>query len=208
MRTPMSFALLLIATGLISNCADAMARKPLPDANVSPVTTETGDRARGYQLGQRNGSLMVSRLRQRTVDAQGCAAVQDLESALVQVTRAIRPPVRSTDAVVGGFYQGYLDAVHTGVHEVRTECEALVYESGEFAGSLLGSVVCQVISVDAQALSTLEATPLYAGWSGGEAEVVASCHASVQATITACAGPEAGTEIELIVRSGCKDQAN
>jgi len=197
-ETSVALSLLVLVGVVVCNSASAMP--PLP-----PLSTTPNDFGKGYRLGQRNGTILVDRLKQRTVDTHGCVAISDLESALLQVTRSVQSPVPGSTRLIGGFYQGYLDSIRNAIQEVRRDCDALSYSSGEFAGDLYGSLVCQVVSVNVFAVSHLELLPLYEGWSGGSSEVLSSCRSSIEATLTACAGDTSTISVEVAADAACSD---
>src|SRR5256885_616537 len=75
---------------------------------VEEVTVGTFDE--GYQVGQRNGTLIAERLYKRTIgnENKGCGALGEFQSAVNLVVARIRPaPGRST-RFTAGFFQGYI----------------------------------------------------------------------------------------------------
>ncbi len=184
----------------------------LPDptdtaAPAAPAPFRSGDWEDGRAMGLKNGDSIVQRLRQRTIDTDaGCAAEAQLETAVLAVSRAVRPPANAaSDDVVAGFYEGYLDALRDGVANARAECDAGAYADGAFAATLYGNVLCQVAKVSAQALIEVTLAPLYTGWSGGSEAVQASCLGTLETTVKACTGGELGTTLELRLEAGCAD---
>jgi hypothetical protein len=209
--------LLMVAASTLScGSASAMARSSSPQvaapASSLPVILDPASRSggsfdNGYQLGLRNGGILSSRLKQRTTDQQGCGAVDQLQDALLKVSRTLRPPLNSDDALVSGFYSGYLDSIRGTLAEVRDACGIGQYTSGEYAGELYGAVACQVQSISIDALSGLELKPLYSGWSGGSSTVQSSCKSSLRATIQSCSSSaELSTTIEAAILISCSDE--
>lgn len=219
------------AAGLISSiaglgCSDAsamakgQAAAPVPAAiapALAPSAISAGLHAGGgfgdgYSLGLRNGSIIVNRLKQRTTDLRGCAGVGQLESALLSVSRTIRPPSHGSDtAFVGGFYSGYVDSIRGTLGKLRQGCGIEIYSTGEFAGEFYGAVACQIqsVSVDiTEAISSLQILHLYDGWSGGSSSVQSSCKTTLLATLQSCTdGAEVSTELEAALSVSCSDQA-
>lgn len=235
MRIPLLTLSSLMPSLMLSGSAMALGRAPaLPVVTdpapapvvivvpvpVAPVVSEpvvqvpsleptlaSGDYERGLDLGQRNGQILLKRLRARTVDSRaGCDALPDLEKAVVQVTRSIKPPANSGSLLVRGFYKGYLTEVRLGLQDVRRHCNQVAYLSGQFAGDFYGSLACQVASIDVAALASDEFTPLYEGWSGGSLEVTSSCEAAATSALVECAGEALDSElIESLVSGSCAD---
>jgi len=206
--------------GVGCGSAEAMGRGPSTPANATPVPLVViappviggGDFDDGYQLGLRNGGLLVDRLKQRTTDELGCDAIDQLESALLKVTRTVRPPLAApgapglSDWFVKGFYTGYTDSVRGTLREVRGACDYSSYSSGEFAGQLYGAVACQVQTLSSDALIQLQLQPLYSGWSGGSSSVLSTCRASLLQTIESCSnGADLSAEIQASLSISCSD---
>jgi hypothetical protein len=215
----MGVALLMAtaASGLACGNASAMSRSPStgPSSSgvaagiIGPATLAAGSFDEGYQLGLRNGGILVARLKQRTTDLQGCDAIDQLQDALVRVSATIRPPASSSSQLVAGFLSGYLDSIRDTLAEVRNSCGQGQYSSGDFAGSLYGAVACQAKSVSLDALSSLQLKPLYSGWSGGSESVQLSCRTSLKATIQSCsAGADLGTTLEAAIQLSCSDSVS
>ena len=216
-------ALAVSASTLGCGSAEAMGRAPTttppPASSTQPaaptstaVVTDVegaGGFQDGQQLGLRNGTILIDRLKQRTTDVGGCEAIPQLENALVRVSRSIRPPHRSRDAFISGFYSGYINAVRSSIHDLRQGCDSSIYSSGEFVGQLYGAVACQVQTVSAEALLGLELNPLYTGWSGGSSAVQANCRLTLRETIQTCSnGAELSTEIEAALLVSCSDASS
>jgi hypothetical protein len=211
--TSSAAALAMGASALGCGGASAMAKAPAAPvvASQAPaaVVVGGGDFGDGYELGLRNGGILVDRLKSRTTDLQGCSAIGQLESALVKVTRTVRPPANRRDRFVSGFYSGYLDSVRDAIAEVRWGCDLGGYSSGEFAGQLYGAVACQVETISVDALLGLELKPLYVGWSGGSSSVQASCRTTLIETLTACSsGASVEVQLEAAIRVSCSDSAS
>jgi hypothetical protein len=208
--TQVIVASLVAASSLGCGSASAMGRNlstPAASAPAGAVNSSSlgGDYADGYSFGERNATLLIHRLRQRTVDAQGCGAVDQLESSLVRVVGTVKPPF-ARDLYVAGFYSGYIDAIRITLSDVRHSCGASRYESGEFAGQLFGTIACQTRSISADAASRLVFQPLYSGWSGGSQTVQADCASALHRTVEACAeGTDLGSSLEAAIQSGCSD---
>jgi len=189
-----------------------MGRAQSSNNNTAPtqpvaVRSVDPDFEKGLALGSRNGKILVDRVKQRTTDVLGCDGIEDLQSALVKVTRSLKAPV-GADSMVAGFYSGYLREVRKTLREVRNGCSELVFSSGEFAGQLIGAVACQTTSIELTVLSELELGPLYSGWSGGSEEVQLSCQTALSTTVSACTdGAEISTEVSAILSVGCSDQS-
>lgn len=219
---------LMVMSASLAGCSDAAAmgklRKktataPAPavervDAEAvisAPVLTEdtVGTWEQGYELGHTNGLTNVNRLKQRTIDAEGCSAVGKLERALVAVSRKVKPPVARSEGDVEltrGFFKGYVDAVREAIHETRQGCGALVHDDGALVGSLFGAVICSVSSVDVELVTSIEIGSLYDGWSGGSTETVWSCRTSVNTIVKQCVGEGLSTStIEVLSEQSCWD---
>jgi hypothetical protein len=204
-----ALAVAVVASSLGCSGASAMAKAPAPVSNVpaAAVVVGGGDFGDGYALGKRNGSILVDRLKSRTTDTQGCQAIDQLESALIKVTRTVRPPAHQRDRFVSGFYSGYLDSVRGAIEDVRWGCDLRSYSSGEFAGQLYGAVACQVETISVDALLGLEFSPLYAGWSGGSSSVQATCRATLTESVRACSdGVDIDLQLEAAIRVSCSDE--
>lgn len=195
-------------------CADssAMGRheptQPAPEP--APVVTSIPPaHQQGYTVGQRNGSLIVERLKARTIESQGCQALGDLEQALLKVTRTVRPPAQNAGdrGFSQGFFRGYLDAVRDGLHEARLLCSQASFVDGELPGSLYGTLVCQVGIVDIGLLSDLELPNLYNGWSGGSQEVQSECSSAASIILSDCQTDlgEAIDQVQILIGSVCSD---
>jgi hypothetical protein len=219
----LSKKLLVVATAAClmscTNGASAMSRAQVPSAPTAPAKTSPatvadpgslagGGFAEGRILGQRNGALLVNRLKQRTTDVLGCDGIESLQAALVKVTRSLKAPGHSADDLVAGFYSGYLSEVRKTIRELRQGCDVLDYSSGSFAGELFGAIACQSQSVSIEVLTELELEPLYTGWSGGSSEVQLGCLTTLTQTVTACTdGAELSTEIEALLSVSCSDES-
>jgi hypothetical protein len=214
-------ALLLVsaASGISCGSASAMSRSPTTEGTATstlpaaisasitdPGSLSDGGFADGYQLGQRNGGILVARLKQRTVDADGCDAIDLLQTALIRVTRSVRPPSSSATEFVSGFYSGYVDSIRTTLGQIRGRCGVSEYSSGSFAGELYGAVACQVQTVSIDALLGLELRPLYSGWSGGSESVQSGCRTTLREVVQTCSGGgEISTSIDAAIRISCTD---
>jgi hypothetical protein len=190
--------------------APSVATVPAAIAPVAAVESAGlragGGYADGYSLGLRNGSIIVSRLKQRTTDLRGCQAVGQLETALLSVSRTVRPPYSGETAFVGGFYSGYVDSIRATLGKLRQGCGLRSYSSGEFAGEFYGAVACQVVSLEA--VAEVQIQPLYDGWSGGSSSIQASCKSTLLATLESCTdGAEISGELEAALSVSCSDQA-
>lgn len=164
-----------------------------------------GSWQQGYSLGQRNGSILVNRLKQVTIGQSGCAAVGDLENALIEVAKNIQAPVSNDEALVQGFFKGYLDSIRDAVKETRQSCDLGGYESGAFAGQLYGNLVCSMISVDISIVSGLDLEPLYTGWSGGSDQVIAGCETELSLKVQQCSDIQTVDTISLTIQQSCND---
>ncbi|MGK5082280.1 hypothetical protein WDW37_03165 [Bdellovibrionota bacterium FG-1] len=165
-----------------------------------------GDFGDGYNLGQRNGGILIDRLRQRTVDLEGCGAVARLENSLLRVTQTVRPPFESSGGFVAGFYSGYLNAVRLALATVRTSCGISQYSDGKFAGKFYGEIACQVQAISVDLISSLQIQPLYAGWSGGSNAVQTHCETTLRETIQTCTnGADSTVQIDEAIRVSCSD---
>ena len=205
-----ALGLLLTActSGLSASSTPAVAASSgsLGGSIVDVVPTTAGNYDDGYQLGLRNGEILVGRLRKRTVDIAGCSAVDQLQAALIKVVRSARPPSHDSDEYVAGFYTGYIDSIRGAVSEVRYTCDESQYSSGDFAGQLYGEVACQVASISASAISYLQFQPLYSGWSGGSSSVQSGCRTTLLATLQSCStGTDIAATINATVSVSCSD---
>lgn len=180
-------------------CSDASALAPAP----LPAGIEAGTEAQGRALGRRNGDIIVGRLRDRTVGTQGCAAIDQLETALVSVTRNVRRPVGGDD-LARGFYRGYLDSVRDGIRDARASCGSFGHSSGVFAGQLYGALLCEVSKVSVDLATSFETDWLYDGWSGQSIQVLQECRASAELTLRDCGGDVADL-LSLSVERSCSD---
>jgi|GEM_PF-6747822 len=198
----------------------------LPTPSPTPIPTSGGGNAgggssgnvivgsfqQGYELGKRNGEIISDRLKDRTVGVDGCAGIPKLQDALVSVTKTVRPPVISADdpaandAVVRGFYQGYIDAVRENIRETRQICDRSAFNSGDFAGNLYGSVLCQVTKVSVETAMALELDALYGGWSGGSDDVVSECRTAAEIIIKDCGGNSLSHKLTINVEHSCSDR--
>lgn len=211
-----TLGLLLVAGSLACGDAKAMAKRPTPQTEPVPVPTVvvTSERyQQGLALGERNGTLLAERLRERTVGLSGCSAIDDLQRGLLAVSRTVRPPVteplepRESSELARGYFRGYTDAIRKAIHETRDTCSFLAYDSGDFAGELYGSLLCQVTKVDVSILSELELVPLYQGWTGGVSQVISQCHEKASITIERCGTDISSlqSQLELLVQTSCHD---
>jgi hypothetical protein len=206
----------MLAVGCSGSPALAQSQPAAPAAPVASVPAfesaglhAGGGYGDGYSLGLRNGSIIVSRLKQRTTDLRGCAAIGQLEGALLSVSRTVRPPYSGETGFVGGFYSGYVDSIRSTLGKVRRGCGLGSYSSGEFAGQFYGAVACQVQSISLEAISQIQIQPLYDGWSGGSSSVQASCQTTLLATLESCTdGAEISGELEAVLSVSCSDQAS
>ncbi len=236
-RTALTAVVLTSTVFNLVACGDAtaMGKKPTEEAPVvvapaqptQPVVTETasvikpaapatnsamaGTFKQGYTLGERNGDILVQRLRARTVEISGCAAVDELEAALLNVSAKIKPPVAAGAApdakFIKGFYKGYIDALKAGIQEVRAQCHASVFESGEFTGNLFGALLCQISTISIDIVTSVEATPFYDGWTGGELARQDECRIAAEVTLESCSNQVNLVQLlELTVKASCTDQ--
>ncbi len=206
----------LLTVGSLA-CSDAKAmakRNPqLEPYPTPPLVVEPDDpEQQGFELGHRNGTLMVERLRERTVGLSGCSALDDFQRGLLAVSRTIRPPQASIGEPNGtdlgrGYFRGYLEATRIAIHDSRQGCHALTYDSGVFSGELYGTLLCQITKVDLSILSHLELVPLYPGWTGGTSEVISQCHTQAQVVLSQCGTDLSNvqSQVELIVQNSCHD---
>jgi hypothetical protein len=158
----------------------------LPAPVLAAPTEQVGTFEQGVEIGLRNGGLTVLRLKQRTVGTVGCEGLDDLQTALLAVTRVVRPPAQSGDQLVAGFFTGYLRALREGIREARAGCDQLSFDSGAYAGTLYGTLFCQASSVSHDVLGSIETEALYEGWTGGNAERIAECEEALAAAASAC----------------------
>ena len=188
----------------MTKAAPVIQDAPAPPQALIPVppAENTGTFEHGVVVGLRNGGLIVERLKLRTVGTQGCDALGDLQTALLAVVRAARPPAHSDDSLVAGFYSGYLRSVRTGLREARSGCDSLSFQTGGFAGTLYGTLFCQVHAVSPAALESLEAESLYAGWTGGAESVRTECEEALAAAASECALEQ----IEPLAELSCSDR--
>jgi hypothetical protein len=195
-----------------------MGKKPAAEAPATPVAStpatvkphvpdpSAGSFQQGLELGNRNGSLIVQRLRAKTVDVYGCAATSDLENALVTVTRRLRPPLSQDDQLVRGFFRGYSRAIAQGIRDIRQECENLAFEQGDFAGNFAGALLCQVSTLSVEFATSIEVSGLYDGWSGGSTQVIEQCVSAAQLTLKECSDDvDLVNELKLTITSSCSD---
>ncbi len=174
---------------------------------TNPAVVAGGDYFDGFSLGERNGTVLVDRLKQRTTDQLGCSGIAPLKRALLAVTRTVRAPSSHSDAFVAGFYSGYLGSVRSTLTQVRQGCDAVLYD-GDFVGSLYGAVACQVASVSIDAIISLDLNPLYSGWSGGSEAESTVCHSTLRATVESCTdGVSLSTELETALSVSCSDSS-
>lgn len=206
--------LILVAGGVsCSSSAEAMGRSRSTESgsvvDPSQRVIDVGvvkSHEEGYELGLRNGRIMSDRLRLRTVDTEGCVAIDQLQQGLLAVTHTVRPPLHSEGATVRGFYHGYLDAVREAVLESRKLCGITQFGNGGFAGTLFGGVVCQVQSIDAQLVSGLEVASLYRGWSGGSVEVQEGCRNTLLTTVQTCSSESISQSLSDSITQSCLDR--
>lgn len=178
---------------------------PVNPAPAVPVSESAGTYGEGYELGKRNGGIIVDRLRTRTVGVEGCAGVHKLQEGLIAVTRSIRPPQNSDDRMVRGFFRGYLDAVREGVAEARTGCRVRRFTDGLFAGTLYGNLLCQVSTVSVVVATELEVQSLYGGWSGGSADVLKECRTAAEVVLRDCGSNDLTSLLSVNVEQSCSD---
>jgi hypothetical protein len=220
----MSSVLILSAMTLACSDATAMSRTrveeqlaPAPAAQLPLAQDENrlppleierlsaGTYQQGLQLGRRNGDILVNRLRLSTLGTRNdCRRVDDFQEALVKVTRGVRPPANSEDALVAGFYRGYIDSVRKAIRDARTGCGIRHFSSGAYAGQLYGALVCQVSTISVEAVNSLQLESLYEGWSGGSSVVVDECRSSASVTVKDCAG-ELNDSITIQIEQSCSD---
>lgn len=209
-----SMALISALVGTVA-CADASAfgrSAPLPadhgdPGNGIPGTTpiSAGTFEQGLEIGRRNGDLIAQRLTDRTVGVEGCAGIGKLERGLLAVTRSIRPPAQASDALVRGFYRGYLDSVRAAIRSARRGCDAVRLDRGDIVGEIYGSLLCQVAGVSVEAVTRFEVESLYAGWAT-TAEVVAECRTSIAVTVKNCGGNDALIDsLSVTIQQSCAD---
>lgn len=166
-----------------------------------------GSFAQGYQLGQTNGGNIVERIKRATVDREGCtaSAMGRMEDALIKVAKTVRAPASEDSALVEGFFEGYLDAIREAIRDTRHGCDQGVHDDGVFAGQLYGNLICSMISVDLSIVNGVKVKSLYDGWSGGSADVIASCETEVGLTIEQCAGEDVIQSLALTINQSCSD---
>jgi hypothetical protein len=169
----------------------------------TPDAPDTNGYDGGYAFGNRDGAILAARLKQRTVEQSGCAAIDQLQSSLLGVIGSITPP-QSDSQFVAGFYSGYVDAIRSTVEQARADCGVAGFSDGAFAGQLYGDVACQAAAISADATAALQLQPLYDGWSGGSAAVQAGCQAALLATLQGCAGDSAAP-IAASLQLSCSD---
>lgn len=207
-------ALLITFTGAVTGCAlgpEAYAfGRSAPADEIVPTLPDSGSFHDGWRMGNRNGELIVGRLRDRTVGVEperggGCNAVSRFQDALIQVTRSIRAPEDSDDALVVGFFRGYLDAVRKGVREARQECDLRRFSRGNFAGALYGTFLCRVTHLGVEVATGLEVEPLYSGWSGGSTEVLSECRTTAAVTLRECGQSDLIDQLEVTLNQSCSD---
>lgn len=142
--------------------------------------------AEGLAYGHRNGSLIADRIERRTIETEGCVALTDYQHALRAVLHAVRVPGGRSSNYTAGFYQGYLNAVKESLQTSRAGCQAVIYENGADAGSLLGDFFCQVAANDAQVLDQLDFGPVYSGWAATDLTKT-ECADAFEVTTAECA---------------------
>lgn len=196
---------------LVAGCIDATAMGPARIEAPTVAEVSAGDFEQGLALGARNGNIIVARLKDRTLGTEGCRALGKLEDALVKVTRTVRPSAnqraQDQDALVAGFYQGYIKEVKEGIREARHECAALKHDRGRFAGELAGSLLCNVTSISVELVQAIAIAPLYSGWAGGDEATVAECHTTATATLQSCSdvNTDLAQILSLSVEQSCAD---
>ncbi len=189
--------------------APVVAPAPIPTdhGNVTPGTTpiSAGTFEQGLEIGRRNGDLIAQRLTDRTVGTEGCTGIGKLERGLLAVTRSIRPPASASDALVRGFYRGYLNSVREAIRSTRRGCDLSRLDRGDVVGEIYGSLLCQVASLSVEAVTRFEVESLYAGWAT-TADVVAECRTSVAVTVRNCGGNDALIDsLSVTIHQSCAD---
>ena len=167
---------------------------------VETRPSSVGTFEQGLEIGRRNGGLISERLKARTVGTQGCEALPQLQSALLAVTRTLKGPQNQDDALVSGFFTGYLRAVREALRETRQGCDALTFDEGTYAGSLLGTLFCQAKQADEKALSSLTSEPFYEGWAGGNESLRAECQIALEETALSC-----DLDLSQTLETACND---
>ena len=207
---------LMILTLVSCGKVDASTPKELSASTALSAASanETAPRSglsykQGYGIGQRNGGLMVKRLQAKTVDTQGCSAIDDLQKALLSVSKKIRAPATKDNDIARGFFRGYLDSIRTALQKTREGCNSLTYERGDFAGELYGSLLCQLSKVSVEAAINFEAVSLFDGWSGGSLETEQECNLTAIITLESCAVKSAdlSSQLEVQINTSCSDIA-
>ena len=87
-----------------SPASNSSAPVVAPNSAAVDPSSLGGDFTDGYAVGERNGAILIERLKQRTTDAQGCGAIDLLENALVRVTRTVRPPLHALSYIFLSLY--------------------------------------------------------------------------------------------------------
>ena len=239
-RPNLKFLLLAITLGVNLGCgaAEAMGKKPshptpapepAPSTTVDPVGANpvptlpptplpprpTTDRYRdGLALGGQNGARMIEQIKRSTIGKDGCAGQPAFETALVAVTKAIRPPKPGSNEdldLARGYFRGYSEAFGKALYDGRRECDLPTIVPGSLPGTVIGSLLCGAGSIEVKLLDLVEVEPIYPGWAGGKGEAKSECSKVAVEIAEGCSiGNEEDREtVERIltaqVAAGCSD---
>ena len=176
---------------------------------TEPIVIDPIKRQQGLQLGLRNGSLIAKRIKDRTIGIQGCAALEQYQQGLLQVSRSVQAPAvdDSNDSDIAvGFFEGYLSAIKRAISSSRQECSLSSFEQGNLVGELHGSLICKISHVNVNALSVIEISPIHEGWSGGQPQVIEQCEQSAELVLKSCSQDLGSVEntLTLAIELSCQ----
>lgn len=176
-------------------------------ATPTKVVPELPSFEEGYEVGLHNGTMIVQRVQDKTINTKGCEEIGKLEKALINVVKNVRAPSNSGSDFVKGFYTGYLDSIRKGVQDSKQICGSISYDDGGFAGSLYGSLLCSVSSINVDIATSLEVVHLYDGWSGGSSTVLNQCETNLALELKSCSSEtqDLTTILGLQLKTSCSD---
>lgn len=159
----------------------------------------------GLKLGHRNGSIIVERIKDRTLGLRGCDGLDGFLGALKVLLSSVRAPLGSSQQLSAGFYQGYLNAIQEALLAGRSSCGLGAFSSGGYIGELYGGLLCSIANIDIGIVSLIELLPIQQGWTGGLESVSLQCLGSATLTIQTCLEGELSSVLQVAIAQSCSD---
>ncbi|MBN22018.1 MAG: hypothetical protein CL678_12125 [Bdellovibrionaceae bacterium] len=162
----------------------------------------------GMQMGVRNGSILVKRVLQKTIGVDGCRGKDDLMDGLTSVIHTIRPSPLYGTLFSSGFFQGYLQEIRKAIGFSHQICGFSSEKIAQQVGSLYGSFLCQVNSVDREIFNQFYVKPLNTGWSQAHDTAQAQCKTQVQSIVQGCMNEERSDQLQIQMNLSCLESSS